>query len=69
MTPPLKDAELTHAFEIFDLDGDGLISAKEMRQVLAKLGEKFIDEQEIYELMNFIGATDGGTNCHYITRK
>ena len=34
------DAELRQAFRVFDIDGDGLIDADELRQTMANLGEQ-----------------------------
>eukprot|EP01105_Mastigella_eilhardi_P022408 TRINITY_DN5513_c0_g1_i2.p2 TRINITY_DN5513_c0_g1~~TRINITY_DN5513_c0_g1_i2.p2 ORF type:complete len:142 (-),score=47.06 TRINITY_DN5513_c0_g1_i2:113-538(-) len=36
--------DLTAAFKMFDINGDGLISPQEMQQVMAKLGENLSDE-------------------------
>lgn len=37
--------ELIEAFKVFDRDGNGLISAAELRHVMTNLGEKLTDEQ------------------------
>ena len=37
--------ELKRAFEIFDKDGNGTISAAELRHVMTNLGEKLTDEE------------------------
>lgn len=34
-----EEAELRQAFRVFDIDGDGLIDADELRQTMANLGE------------------------------
>jgi len=44
------EEELKKAFSFFDLKGDGLISAVELKLVMRKLGEKMTD-QEIDEIM------------------
>ena len=36
--------ELTLCFKVFDTDGDGSISAAELRHVMTNLGEKLTDE-------------------------
>lgn len=39
-----EEAELRCAFEVFDKDGDGYISAASLRHVMSKLGEKLSDD-------------------------
>ena len=49
MSRKIKDIdsedELQEAFKIFDKDGNGLISAAELRHVMTNLGEKLSDEE------------------------
>ena len=37
--------ELKEAFKVFDKDGNGFISAAELRHVMTNLGEKLTDEE------------------------
>jgi EF-hand domain pair len=39
------EEELIEAFKVFDRDGNGLISAAELRHVMTNLGEKLTDEE------------------------
>jgi calmodulin len=49
MARKMKDSdteeELIEAFKVFDRDGNGLISAAELRHVMTNLGEKLTDEE------------------------
>ena len=49
MAKKMKDAdseeELREAFKVFDKDGNGFISAAELRHVMTNLGEKLTDEE------------------------
>merc|ERR1712187_940162 len=39
------EEELNEAFKVFDRDGNGFISAAELRPVMTHLGEKLTDEE------------------------
>merc|ERR1712185_545230 len=39
------EEELIEAFKVFDRDGNGFISAAELRPVMTNLGEKLTDEE------------------------
>ena len=39
------EEELKEAFKVFDKDGNGFISAAELRHVMTNLGEKLTDEE------------------------
>ena len=40
-----SEEELREAFKVFDKDGNGFISAAELRHVMTNLGEKLTDEE------------------------
>lgn len=68
------EEEIKDAFRIFDKDGNGLISAHELRQIMANLGEKLTDE-ELDEMMreadlNGDGQIDyEGKRNHFTAKK
>lgn len=40
-----SEEEMIEAFRVFDKDGNGSISASELRQIMANLGQKLTDEE------------------------
>ena len=45
MTPSDSEEELKEAFRVFDQDGNGFISAAELKNVMRQLGEKLTNEE------------------------
>ncbi|RUS89671.1 hypothetical protein EGW08_002592 [Elysia chlorotica] len=65
--PETPDA-LREAFRIFDKEGNGLISASELRHILCNLGEKLTDE-EVDEMVREADLTgDGQINFEEFVR-
>jgi calmodulin len=54
----LNDEELREAFAVFDRDGNGMITAEELKSALLNLGERMSDE----ELKAMIAAADKDGN-------
>ena len=53
--------EIKKAFDIFDKEQNGYISASELKHVLTTLGEK-LSEQEVDDLLKEIGVQEGLIN-------
>ena len=52
-----SEEEIREAFRVFDKDGNGFISAAELRHVMTNLGEKLTDEEvsrQNLELFTFL---------------
>lgn len=60
------EAELRGAFEVFDQDKNGTISADELRKVLTSIGDDVTDADvdEMLKLADVNG--DGSIDCEYI---
>ena len=67
MVSKMKDTdteeELVEAFKVFNSDGNGLISAAEMRHVMTNLGEKLTDE-DVDEMIREVDV-DGDGHINY----
>merc|ERR1712072_1355531 len=59
-----SEEELIEAFKVFDKDGNGFISAAELRHVMTNLGEKLIDE-EVDEMIREADV-DGDGQINYV---
>ena len=53
------ESEILEAFKVFDKNGDGLISASELRHIMSSLGEKLTAE-EVEEMMREAEVDDKG---------
>ncbi|GLJ42456.1 hypothetical protein SUGI_0879890 [Cryptomeria japonica] len=66
LTPPLSrrngdvEHELTDVFQHFDVDGDGKISADELRNVLVSLGEEDLSEEELTAMIKEADSNGDG---------
>ncbi|KAJ1645557.1 hypothetical protein LPJ64_002847 [Coemansia asiatica] len=58
-----EEEELREAFKVFDKNGDGFISADELRQVMTSLGERLTDA-EVDEMIKEADA-DGDGKINY----
>lgn len=62
-SPQDEEIELRESFKVFDKNGDGFISASELRQVMTTLGEKLTDE-EVNEMIKEADV-DGDGKVNY----
>ncbi|KAH9503904.1 putative N-acetyltransferase 8B [Bulinus truncatus] len=72
LSPSDADEEIHQAFRVFDKDGNGYISAAELRQVMANLGEKLTDDELEEMIKEADNDGDGQVNyegrCHVKVR-
>lgn len=59
----ITEEEIKEAFMLFDLDGDGVTTAAELRTAMTSLGETLTDE-EVDELLKIVD-TNGDGNIDY----
>jgi len=52
--------EIKEAFKTFDMDKDGKISFKELRNILKYFGENINNDEEINKIMKFINVDENG---------
>ena len=57
---PISEQEVLDAFKVFDKDGNGLISAVELKYIMTSLGEKLTDN----EVEEMIGEVDKDEDGH-----
>ena len=57
-----SEEEIREAFRVFDSDGNGLISADDLKRVMTNLGEKLTDEELDEMIMNADLNRDGYVN-------
>ncbi|KAL0830880.1 hypothetical protein ABMA28_002984 [Loxostege sticticalis] len=62
-----SEEEIREAFRVFDKDGNGFISAAELRHVMTNLGEKLTDE-EVDEMIREADI-DGDGQVNYEVQK
>jgi len=58
------EEDLIDAFKVFDKDGNGFISAVELRHVMTSLGEKLSDEEVDEMIKEADTDNDGQINYH-----
>ncbi|XP_042410067.1 probable calcium-binding protein CML36 [Zingiber officinale] len=61
--PPEAEGELREAFAVFDADGDGKISAEELRSVLDKLGDEACSLEDCRRMIHGVDTDGDGFVC------
>ena len=64
MKDPDTEEDLIEAFKIFDKDGNGVISAQELRHVMTTLGERLTEEEADEMIREADIDGDGYINYH-----
>lgn len=67
LPPPILCPEFKEAFSLFDKDGDGTITTKELGTVMRSLGQN-PTEAELQDMINEVDA-DGRTMCSSVCRR
>ncbi len=62
------EQELIHAFRVFDRDGNGNISAAELKYVMSNIGESITDEEIDAMIQEADTDNDGQINYHEFIR-
>jgi calmodulin len=68
MKDPDTEEDLIEAFKIFDKDGNGVISAQELRHVMTTLGERLTEEEADEMIREADIDGDGYINYHEFVR-
>ncbi|KFR15358.1 Calmodulin, striated muscle, partial [Opisthocomus hoazin] len=63
-----SEEEIREAFRVFDKDGNGYISAAELRHVMTNLGEKLTDEEGDEMIKEADCNNDGQVNYEEFVR-
>ena len=61
-SPSFTNEEIKEAFETFDLDGNGNISAEEIRRVMDMIGE-YVTDEEVDEMIRMLDRDGRGQVC------
>ena len=68
MKDPDTEEDLIEAFKIFDKDGNGVISAQELRHVMTTLGERLTEDEADEMIREADIDGDGYINYHEFVR-
>eukprot|EP00662_Eupelagonemidae_sp_cell21_P046205 gene46205-16297_t len=61
MPVQLSEQDLTEAFDLFDADGSGKISADELRFALQSLGMRDVTARDVDQIMRAVDSDRSGT--------
>jgi Ca2+-binding EF-hand superfamily protein len=63
ITKPADETELKDAFGVFDTDGDGRISAEELHEMLAMLGDEHCSLDDCRRMVRLVDRVGDGFVC------